>query len=101
MTQLSGAKAGRPSTSKDKETTNPIWEAAIEKYYGEFRQGGLKEAAIDKDLWNIESPDDLLSQIEQLAPPEAVSTNKWTKYTAQLKPTLLSLGDFMGWIALL
>lgn len=100
MTQLSGTKAGVPSTPKDKETTNPIWKAAIEKYYGELRQGGLKEAAIDKDLWNIGSPDDLLSQIERLAPPEAEST-KWTKYTAQLKPTLLGLGDFMAWISLL
>jgi hypothetical protein len=97
----------KPLASRVDESTensnppNPIWQAAIEKYYAELRQGGLKEKAISKDLWNIESPDDLLTQIEKLAPPESESSKIWTRYTDRLRPTLLGLGDFMAWIALL
>ncbi len=74
-------------------TPSPIWLAALNRYYAELNKGGLKHSVIEKDLWNIESPGDLLAQIETLAPIEA-RTKTWTGVITQLEAVLLGLNDF-------
>jgi len=86
----------RPPTSPQ-SPTNPIWQAALEKYYNELAKGGIKAATINKELWNIQSPDELLTQIEGLGnaqEDEPKLTTTWTKAMSQLQPILLGLSDF-------
>lgn len=73
---------------------NKIWQAALSKYYLELQKGGVRGSAIDKDLWNIHGPDDLLAQIQLLAPLDATASKTWTTVLGQLKPILLGLNDF-------
>jgi hypothetical protein len=94
-TPASTSDSGREPRS----LTSPIWHAAIEKYYAELSKGGIKTSVIDKDLWNIRSPDDLLSQIEALVPAQAIESKTWTKVLHQLQPILLGLNDFTALIA--
>ena len=35
---------------RSRSPTNPVWQAAIERYYGELAKGGIKASTIDKDL---------------------------------------------------
>src|SRR5437016_4002814 len=76
-----------------------IWQAAIDRYYEELRKGGIKGSSIDKDLWNIKTPNDLLGQIQALAPAEARVSGTWTRQLRRLEPVLLSLNDFAAVIA--
>lgn len=79
---------------------SPIWQAAIDKYYEELRQGGVKGSTIDEDLWSIHSSDELLQQIHGLAPADAHASGNWTRSLRRLEPILLSLNDFAAVITL-
>ncbi|KXX82641.1 putative disease resistance protein RDL6 [Madurella mycetomatis] len=79
--------------------TSPIWHAALEKYYSELAKGGVKASIINKDLWNIQSPEELITQIETLAPVQDARSNTWAKALAQLQPILLGINDFATIIA--
>lgn len=95
-----GLSIGASSFARDQSgPTSPIWQAALDRYYEELRKGGIKDSFIDKDLWNVETPDDLLTQIETLAPPEAQSSKAWMKVLTQLQSVLLGLNDFAAIIA--
>lgn len=59
----------------------------------------MKASMINKDLWNIQSPEKLLAQIEALAPVQDVRSNVWAKSLAQLQPILLGINDFLTIIA--
>ncbi|KAK7743150.1 hypothetical protein SLS53_004235 [Cytospora paraplurivora] len=89
-------KAYRAFTASTNPTnggpSSPIWQAALDRYFAELRRGGVKEALIEKDLWNVEDADDLLAQVSALAPTETASP--WTRSVAQLKPILLGFSDF-------
>lgn len=88
----SGPKNRPPSSPQS--PTNPIWQAALEKYYSELAKGGIKAATIDKELWNIQSPDELLAQIEGLGNAQEPKLTTWTKAMTQLQPIVLGLSDF-------
>ncbi|KAI0387825.1 tpr repeat-containing protein [Hypomontagnella monticulosa] len=75
-------------------STNKIWQAALAKYYSELRKGGIKSLLIDRDLWDIDGPDDLLAQIQALAPPDETNSKNWATVLNQLRPILLGLNDF-------
>lgn len=88
-----------PSTAADggrdaQSPTSPIWQAALEKYYGELAKGGIKAAMIDREVWNIQSPSELLAQIEKLGPVQDIHSNTWSSALRQLQPVLLGLNDF-------
>lgn len=76
-----------------------IWLSAIQKYYDELEKGGFKGPAIDKDLWNIESPMELLDQIRALEPSGLGASGTWLGSLPRLESVLLSLNDFMAVIA--
>ena len=80
-----------PSSSKDDSL---IWQNAIQRYYDELRRGGIKGPAIDKDIWNIRSPIDLLEEVKKLEPPDARASMAWLGSLRRLEPILLSLNDF-------
>jgi hypothetical protein len=71
-----------------------IWQNAIQRYYDELRRGGIKGPAIDKDLWNIKSPMDLLEQVRNLEPPDSRTSRTWLGSLRRLEPILLGLNDF-------
>jgi hypothetical protein len=71
-----------------------IWQNAIQRYYDELRRGGIKGPAIDKDLWNIKSPMDLLEQVRNLEPPDSRASRAWLGSLRRLEPILLGLNDF-------
>jgi len=73
---------------------SPLWQAAIGKYYTELAKGGIKSSVIDKDLWKIQSPDELIAQIEAVGKGQATQSAAWTQSLAQLRPVLLGLNDF-------
>lgn len=79
------------SPSPKSKGDSEIWKNAIRKYYDELEKGGIKGSAIDKDLWNIKSPQDLLDQIRALEPPNA---RGWLGSVRRLETVLLSLNDF-------
>lgn len=68
----------------------------------------MKAASIDKDLWSIRGPEDLLAQINALKPlggslqqgVDAAGRGPWTtKSYAQMQGILLSLNDFATLVA--
>lgn len=71
-----------------------MWQNAIYRYYDELKKGGIKGPAIDKDLWNIKSPIDLLDQIRALEPSDARTSKAWLGSLRRLETILLSLNDF-------
>ncbi|KAB5575359.1 tpr repeat-containing protein [Coniochaeta sp. 2T2.1] len=53
-----------------------------------------KLPSFDTDLWNTQSPDELIAQIEHLAPVQSLQSNMWIKAMSQLQSVLLGLDDF-------
>ncbi|KAK4221160.1 hypothetical protein QBC38DRAFT_461780 [Podospora fimiseda] len=90
---------GVQTPDRAQSPTSPIWHAALEKYYSELAKGGVRASLINKDLWNIHSPEELITQIEALAPVRDVRSNAWTRALTQLQPILLSINDFVTIIA--
>ena len=72
-----------------------IWQAAVQEYYNELAKGGINGPAIDKDLWKIKSPMDLLEEIRGLQPQTTGLSRAWTISLKRLEPILLSLNDFV------
>lgn len=74
-----------------------IWRQAIRKYYSELEKGGIKGPALDKDLWNINTPMDLINQIKALESSQSLVSRSWfgsLKLSSRLETVLLSLNDF-------
>ena len=71
------------------------WQNAIQRYYDELRKGGYKGPAIDKDLWSIKSPGDLLEQIRETESINAQRSRAWMGSFGRLEPILLGLNDFV------
>jgi len=84
-----------PNLSEVPHKDSQIWQIAIQRYYEELRKGGYKGQAIDKDLWNIKNPVELLDQIKSLP-----SSGRWVDDLSSLERILLSLSDFAAVTAL-
>lgn len=84
----------RSNSSSSSKEESLIWQNAIQRYYDELRRGGIKGPAIDKDIWNIENPMDLLEEVKKLEPPDARASTAWLGSLRRLEPILLSLNDF-------
>jgi hypothetical protein len=80
--------------SSFREEGSVIWQSAIQRYYDELKRGGIKGPVIDKDLWNIKSPMDLLEQVRNLEPLDSRTSRAWLGSLRRLEPILLSLNDF-------
>ncbi len=77
-----------------------VWQAAIDKYYKQLEEGGMKRTpAIDKDLWEIESPTALVNEIQEMVPNESHISQAWTTVLPKLQPVILGLNDFAAIIA--
>lgn len=87
----------RSNTSKSQ--ISPIWEAAIHRYYAELEKGGIKSPALDRTLWDIDSPKALLDEIHNMVPQESQITRVWTTVLPRLEPVLLGLNDFAAVVA--
>lgn len=85
--------------STSKSQISPIWEAAIHRYYAELERGGIKTPALDRTLWDIDSPKALLDEIQSMVPQESQITRVWTTVLPRLEPVLLGLNDFAAVIA--
>ena len=82
------------------ELVRPIWQAAIDQYYKQLEEGGMKRTpTIDKDLWEIESPNILIDEIQEMVPQESQISKVWTTVLPKLEPVLLGLNDFAAVIA--
>lgn len=91
------APTSGPGAKSDAEPTSPaspLWQTAIGKYYTELEKGGIKSSLIDKDLWKIQSPDELIAHIEAVGKEGAFQSATWTQSLARLRPVLLGLNDF-------
>lgn len=82
------------SPSQASKEESQLWWNAIHRYYDELRKGGIRAPAIDKDLWNIKSPMDLLDQIKGLEPVDSKASRAWLGSLRRLETILLSLNDF-------
>ncbi|WEW59212.1 hypothetical protein PRK78_004681 [Emydomyces testavorans] len=91
--------ATKPAIGVDLREPSPIWQAAIDRYYEELKRGGIKGPAIEKDLWDIESPHDLLDQLAVLLPADPNASKSWMIMLRRLEPVLLSLNDFAAVIS--
>jgi hypothetical protein len=74
---------------------NKIWTAALQRYYDELANGGYTGHAIDRDLWNIEDPEELLNQIKTFP-----ASDRSPEDLNALKKVLLGLSDFAAVTAL-
>lgn len=72
-----------------------IWKIAIQKYYSELAKGGLKGANIEKDLWKIKSPIELLDEIRAVQSQKLGLSRAWMGVLQRLEPILFSLNDFV------
>ena len=55
-----------------KEPVQPIWQAAIDRYYRELEDGGMKlTPVIERDLWEIASPIVLIDEIQEMMAQES------------------------------
>ena len=61
---------------RSRSPTNPVWKAAIERYYGELAKGGIKASTIDKDLWDVRGPDELIRLSREISTAETVAALK-------------------------
>lgn len=71
----------------------PIWKRVIYTYYDELQKGGISGLEIEKDLWAIDSPADLLDQIHDLKVPKRMA-NTWLGSIDRSKNIILGLNDF-------
>lgn len=74
-----------------------IWRQTLRKYYSEIENGGIKGPSLDKDLWNISTPMDLMDQVKALESSQSLVSLPWfgsLKLSSRLEPVLLSLNDF-------
>jgi hypothetical protein len=94
-----GIHLGPSRSSTSKSQISPIWEAAIHRYYAELEKGGIKSPALDRTLWDIDSPKALLDEIQNMVPQESQVTRVWTTVLPRLEPVLLGLNDFATVIA--
>lgn len=74
-----------PSSSKEESL---IWRNAIQRYYDELRSGGIKGPAIDKNIWNIKSPMDLLEEVKNLESPDSRASRAWLGSLRRLEPCI-------------
>ena len=86
----------RPDSPFSSQEESLIWRNAIERYYEELGRGGIKGPAIDKDLWSIKSPMDLLEEVKNLEPADSRASGAWLGSLHRLEPILLSLNDFVS-----
>ncbi|KAG9240863.1 hypothetical protein BJ878DRAFT_536863 [Calycina marina] len=88
--KLSG-KTPRSETgsSQSPEQDRKIWKVALQRYYDELTNGGYKSHAIDKDLWDVKDPEELLKQMKDLP-----SSGRSPEDLNILKKILLGLSDF-------
>lgn len=82
------------SVSDPAKEESQIWHNAIQKYYDELKKGGIKGPAIDKDLWNIKSPVDLLEEIRAHESLGSSTPRTWMGSLHRLESILLGLNDF-------
>ncbi|CAH0057327.1 unnamed protein product [Clonostachys solani] len=75
---------------------NLNWTNAISRYYHELHKGGIEQSVIDKDLWIIQSPEDLFTQIEPLDEVQGSQSSPWPGAITQLRPILVALNDFVA-----
>lgn len=83
--------------SKVTQEDSEMWRQAIRKYYIELEKGGIKGPALDKDLWYISTPMDLINQIKAHESSHSLVSNSWfvsLKLSSRLETVLLSLNDF-------
>jgi hypothetical protein len=85
----------RTGSSQSTRQDNTIWKVALQRYYDELANGGYKGHAIDKDLWDIKGPEELLDQVRSLPASERAPAD-----LNVLKKVLLSLSDFAAVAAL-
>lgn len=102
MSSQSNATGKRPDEPHGEEHASilpsedsKIWKAAVQKYYSELAKGGLKGAKIDKALWEIKSPIELLDEIRALRSQNMALSRAWIGALQRLEPILLSLNDFV------
>ena len=90
-------RVAEPKTVRSQSSgqDNKIWKAALQRYYDELANGGYNGHAIDKDLWDIKDPEELLDQIRTLPASENAPED-----LNVLKKVLLSLSDFAAVAAL-
>jgi hypothetical protein len=82
------------------ESIRPIWQVAIDRYYSQLEEGGMKRTpVIEKDLWAIESPNVLIEEIQQMVPQESTLSNVWMTVLPKVEPMLSSLNDFAAVVA--
>lgn len=96
----SGSRTDRPQTGEEHASglpseDNTIWQVALRKYYNELAKGGLKSANVDRDLWKINSPVELLDEIRALQSKNIGSSRAWMSALQRLEPIILSLNDFV------
>lgn len=75
-------------SSEHPSCRNEIWQTAIDRYYDELAKSGVPVSTIDKDIWNIEGPDQVVKQVKSLAAVQAIQNSK-------LESILHSLNDFV------
>lgn len=89
-----------PLSSRNLPTSdenNKRWQNILHAYYEELGKGGIKKQTIDKDLWNVKCPAELLNQASDFEAPDQVV---WLGWSRRLESILFGLNNFTTLIAL-
>lgn len=74
----------------------PIWQIAVDKFYGQLDDGGIKKTPMNEHvLWKIKGPDVLIEETQKLMTQESHISEVWTTVLPKLKPVLSDLDDFV------
>lgn len=74
--------------------TSQAWQNAIQRYLLELQKGGIRYQPIDRDLYKIKSPSELLNEIKSLQQPPSNSES-----IISLNKVVSSLNDFAAVVA--
>jgi hypothetical protein len=67
VTKMSGEiSQAEKGSSQSQAQSRKIWKTALQKYYDELAKGGCKFHALNKDLWSIKDPEELLSRVRSI-----------------------------------
>lgn len=87
------------SVSSSKSYGRSIWQTAINNHLERLKKGGVTPT-LDEAVWSIDSPNDLLRQIQDILPQNAQFLESWIKSLQKLEPVLLKLNDFAAILTL-
>ncbi|KAM5466968.1 hypothetical protein MauCBS54593_005587 [Microsporum audouinii] len=87
-------------SSSPNDGFSATWQAAIDRYFDELKEGGAYSQDIEHNLWNVHSSEELLDKIRTQSSMELQGSKSLVGLSQRLEPILVSFNDFAAIITL-